>query len=201
MHPLELPTLPYAFDALQPAISKQIMELHYTKHHQAYVNNFNAALTKLDEAMKKDDLQTVLSLQAALKFNGGGHVNHSIFWKNLAPVGKGGEPSGALIKSIEARFGSLNGLKEALNGLSGAVQGSGWGWLAWDRAGKCLTLATCANQDPLQATTGLVPLLGFDVWEHAYYLQYLNVRADYLKALWQIVNWNDVQARYEAEIG
>lgn len=201
MTPLELPPLPYELNALEPAISADIMKLHYHKHHQAYVNNFNGALIKLTEALQKGDLQQILALQAALKFNGGGHVNHSIFWKNLAPATAVGEPSSVLIAAIEQRFGSLKNLQEALNGVAGAVQGSGWGWLAYDRGSKRLTLTTTANQDPLEATTGLIPLLGLDVWEHAYYLQYQNVRGDYLKAIWQVVNWKDVSARFAAAAG
>jgi Fe-Mn family superoxide dismutase len=194
---LQLPPLPYAYDALEPAISAQIMEIHYSKHHQAYVNNFNAALKKLQTAEAANNLDEMLALQQALKFNGGGHINHSIFWTNLAPIGKGGSPSSQLLKLIDAAFGSLDSLKEKMTAAAAAVQGSGWAWLGYDRSQKRVVLATLPNQDPLEASLGLVPLLGIDVWEHAYYLQYKNVRADYLKAIWQVVNWNNVNERLE----
>jgi len=195
----QLPQLPYDFGALEPVISGKIMEIHYTKHHQAYVNNLNAALEKYQEAEKKNDVAAMIALQQAIKFNGGGHVNHSIFWTNLAPKSKGGgePPKGDLLKAIEAQFGSFDSLKERMSGLSVGVQGSGWGWLGYDKGAQKLVLTTCANQDPL-STQGLVPLLGIDVWEHAYYLQYMNVRADYVKNIWNVVNWANVAERFTA---
>ncbi len=193
----ELPKLPYDFSALEPVISGQIMELHYTKHHQAYVNNLNAALEKYQEAESKKEIAQMIALQSAIKFNGGGHVNHSIFWTNLAPVGKGGgePPKGELGKAIKENFGSVEELIEKLSTKSVAIQGSGWGWLGYDKSNKELVIATCSNQDPL-STLGYVPLLGIDVWEHAYYLQYKNVRADYVKNIWKIVNWSNVEERF-----
>jgi Fe-Mn family superoxide dismutase len=197
MSQYQLPQLPYDFSALEPVISGQIMELHYTKHHQGYVTNLNAALEKYQEAEKKGDIAQMIALQQAIKFNGGGHVNHSVFWTNLAPVGKGGgePPKGDLAKAIESKFGSLDGLIEKLSHSSVAIQGSGWGWLGFDKTKKELVIATCANQDPL-STLGYVPLLGIDVWEHAYYLQYKNVRAEYVKNIWKIVNWHNVEERF-----
>jgi Fe-Mn family superoxide dismutase len=189
----ELPQLPYDFGALEPVISGQIMELHYTKHHQAYVNNLNAALEKYADAEKRQDVAAMIALQSAIKFNGGGHVNHSIFWTNLAP--KGGEPQGELLKAIQGRFGSVEMLIEKLSSMAVAVQGSGWAWLGFDSAKKELVLAACANQDPL-STLGYTPLLGIDVWEHAYYLQYKNVRGDYVKNIWKVVNWKNVEERF-----
>jgi len=193
----ELPQLPYDFSALEPVISGQIMELHYTKHHQAYVNNLNAALEKYVEAEKKKEIAEMIALQSAIKFNGGGHVNHSIFWTNLAPTSKGGgePPKGELDKAIKESFGSLEKLIEVLSAKSVAIQGSGWGWLGYDKSKSELVIATCSNQDPL-STLGYVPLLGIDVWEHAYYLQYKNVRADYVKNIWKIVNWHNVEERF-----
>jgi len=193
----QLPQLPYDFSALEPVISGQIMELHYTKHHQGYVSNLNAALEKYQEAEKNSDIAQMIALQQAIKFNGGGHVNHSVFWTNLAPVGKGGgePPKGELAKAIQTKFGSLDSLIEKLSSMSVAIQGSGWGWLGFDKTKKELVLATCANQDPL-STLGYVPLLGIDVWEHAYYLQYKNVRADYVKNIWKIINWHNVEERF-----
>lgn len=190
----ELPKMPYDFGALEPVISGQIMELHYTKHHQAYVNNLNVALEKYAEAEKKQDVAATIALQSAIKFNGGGHVNHSILWTNLAPVGKGGgeTPQGELLKAIQARFGSVEILTEKFSNMAIAIQGSGWGWLGFDPSKKELVLSSCANQDPL-STQGYIPLLGIDVWEHAYYLQYKNVRADYVKNIWKIVHWKNVE--------
>eukprot|EP00096_Caligus_rogercresseyi_P005838 TRINITY_DN21879_c0_g1_i1.p1 TRINITY_DN21879_c0_g1~~TRINITY_DN21879_c0_g1_i1.p1 ORF type:complete len:223 (+),score=62.06 TRINITY_DN21879_c0_g1_i1:77-745(+) len=195
-----LPDLPYSYGALEPVISGAIMELHHSKHHQTYVNNLNAAEEKLSEAIAKNDISTVISLQGALKFNGGGHLNHSIFWTNLCPSDSSSskEPSGQLLELINRDFGSLGAMKEKLSGSTVAIQGSGWGWLGYCKAEKKLKIATCANQDPLQATTGLVPLFGIDVWEHAYYLQYKNVRPDYVKAIFNIANWDNVAERLAA---
>ncbi|MBS0648586.1 MAG: superoxide dismutase [Verrucomicrobia bacterium] len=197
MSKYELPQLPYDFSALEPVISGQIMELHYTKHHQGYVNNLNTALEKYQEAESKKDISAMIALQSAIKFNGGGHVNHSIFWTNLAPVGKGGgePPKGELAQAIKENFGSLENLMEKFSGMTVAVQGSGWGWLGYDKLKSELVITTCANQDPL-STQGYVPLLGIDVWEHAYYLQYKNVRGDYVKNIWKIINWHNVEERF-----
>ncbi|CAG9788602.1 unnamed protein product [Diatraea saccharalis] len=190
-----LPELPYEYSALEPVVSREIMSLHHSKHHATYVNNLNAAEEKLKEAQSKGDIQTVIGLAPALKFNGGGHINHTIFWQNLSP--NGGKPSDELIKAIEKDFGSFENMKNQLAAASVGVQGSGWGWLGYNKQMKKLQIATCQNQDPLQATTGLVPLFGIDVWEHAYYLQYKNVRADYVKAIFDVANWKDVSCRYE----
>jgi len=193
----KLPDLSYDFNALEPVISAEIMTLHYTKHHQAYVTNLNAALEKNAEAEAKSDLAGSIALQPQIKFNGGGHINHSIFWTNLAPKGSGGEPDSLLAKAIDESFGSFDRFVETFNTKTVAIQGSGWGWLGYNKASKRLEISACANQDPLSAI-GLVPLLGIDVWEHAYYLQYKNVRADYVKAIWQIVNWKNVSERFAA---
>ena len=177
----KLPDLPYDFGALEPVISAEIMQIHHSKHHNAYVTNLNLSMTKLEEATAKGDTQSlsfnritaIISLQQAIKFNGGGHLNHSIFWQNLAPVGKGGGemPAGELLNAIKSQYGSLEKLQEIMGAACVGVQGSGWGWLGFDKTTQRLAIATCGNQDPLQATTGLIPLLGIDVWEHAYYLQ------------------------------
>ncbi|PIO38428.1 hypothetical protein AB205_0154370, partial [Aquarana catesbeiana] len=142
------------------------------------------------------DVTAQISLQPALKFNGGGHVNHSIFWTNLSPSG-GGEPQGELLKAITSDFGSFEKFKDKLTAMSVAVQGSGWGWLGYNKESNRLQVTACANQDPLQGTTGLIPLLGIDVWEHAYYLQYKNVRPDYLKAIWNVINWQNFPSNPE----
>jgi Fe-Mn family superoxide dismutase len=197
----QLPELPYDFNALEPVISAEIMELHYTKHHKGYVTNLNAALEKYHEAETKNNVAEMISLQSAIKFNGGGHINHSIFWTVLAPKGKGGSLSkGELATAIDRDFASFDAFQEKFNTATTAIQGSGWGWLGYNRALKCLEIATCANQDPL-STQSLIPILGVDVWEHAYYLQYKNVRADYVKAIWQIFNWKNIEERFAKAIG
>ncbi len=200
--PLELPSLPYDYNALEPVISAEIMELHHSKHHKAYVTNYNAAMEKHLEAESKGDVAAMIALQPALRFNGGGDINHSIFWTNLAPVSKGGgkAPSALLADALNKEWGSLDNFIAQFNTKTAAIQGSGWGWLGYDKAKKRLEIATCANQDPLCALN-LVPLLGIDVWEHAYYLQYKNVRPDYLKNIWQVVNWKNVEERYAQAAG
>ncbi|XP_003701001.1 superoxide dismutase 2 [Megachile rotundata] len=194
-----LPDLPYDYKALEPIICAEIMELHHKKHHATYVNNLNVAEEKMKEAVSKGDVTAQIALAPAIKFNGGGHVNHSIFWCNLTPNTE--KPDSALLNQIKKDFNSLEEMKKRLSEMTVAIQGSGWGWLGYCQKSKCLKLATCANQDPLQGTTGLVPLLGIDVWEHAYYLQYKNVRPDYVKAIFDIVNWSDVSARFKAAAG
>lgn len=195
----KLPPLGYDFGELEPFIATEIMMLHYTKHHQAYVNNLNKALEQYADAESRQDLAQMIALQSAIKFNGGGHVNHSIFWTNLAPKNKGGGEmsSGKLKDAIAKDFGSDSAFIEEISAKAVAIQGSGWAWLGLNKAKKRLEIATCDNQDPL-STKGLVPLLGIDVWEHAYYLQYKNVRADYVKAIWNIVNWKNVEERFTA---
>jgi superoxide dismutase, Fe-Mn family len=194
----ELPTLPYDLDALEPVISSEIMDLHYNKHHQTYVTKLNDALEKFEAAQAKEDIATMISLQPAIKFNGGGHVNHSIFWTNLAPKGEGGGggPTGELAEAIDRDFGSLDKFISKFNAKTAAIQGSGWGWLAYNGEKDCLEIETCANQDPL-SITGKTPLLGIDVWEHAYYLVYKNARPKYLENIWEVVNWSNVAERYK----
>lgn len=197
----QLPQLPYDFGDLEPVISAEIMKLHYTKHHQGYVDNLNKAIEQYAEAQTKAEKSNspaeLIALQSAIKFNGGGHVNHSIFWTNLAPKNKGGgtPPSGLLSTAINRDFGSLEKFIEFFSTKTAAIQGSGWGWLGYCKAHNVLKFATCENQDPL-STKGLVPLLGVDVWEHAYYLQYKNVRAEYVKNIWNIINWKNVEERF-----
>jgi len=190
-----LPDLPYDYSALEPVISPEIMQLHHSKHHQTYVNNYNVATDKLAEAVEKGDASAIIGLQGALKFNGGGNINHSIFWQNLCPEKDSGQPEGELLEAINRDFGSVQAMQDKLSASTVAVQGSGWGWLGYNKVNKQLQIVTCANQDPLEATTGLVPLFGIDVWEHAYYLQYKNVRPDYVKAIFRVANWKDVAQR------
>jgi superoxide dismutase, Fe-Mn family len=202
----QLPPLPYDFSDLEPVISAEIMQLHYKKHHQAYVDNLNKALDQYAEAQPKAEQSNspadLIAIQSAIKFNGGGHVNHSIFWTNLAPKSHGGgtPPNGELLNALKKDFGSLEKFIEQFSTKTVAIQGSGWGWLGFCKTHHTLQIVTCENQDPL-STKGLIPLLGIDVWEHAYYLQYKNVRADYVKNIWNVVNWKNVQERYQQAAG
>ena len=195
MSSLKLPDLSWDFGDMEPVISSEIMTLHYTKHHNAYVTNGNIALDQLAEAQHNNDTAKILALQPALKFNCGGHLNHSIFWKNLASPSNGGGhlDDGELRKKIEAQWGGLEAMQAQMTAATVGVQGSGWGWLGYDKATDRLVVTSTPNQDPLQPTTGLVPLLGIDAWEHAYYLDYKNARPDYVKEIWKIVNWADVE--------
>lgn len=171
------------------------MEIHHTKHHQAYVTNYNAAKEQLDEAVAKGDANKIISLQGALRFNGGGHINHSIFWQNLSPDKTA--PSDKLKNAIIKDFKSLENLKAELKTAAVGIQGSGWAWLGLNKKNGVLQVVQCANQDPLQATTGLTPLFGIDVWEHAYYIQYKNLRPTYVDAVFDIINWKDVSDRFD----
>jgi Fe-Mn family superoxide dismutase len=173
------------------------MELHHSKHHNTYVTNLNAALEKLDAAVSAGDVSGIIGLQGALKFNGGGHLNHTLFWENLTPSSSM-PSSGPLKEAIDASYGSVDAMKDDVSAKTIAIQGSGWGWLAYNPSSGLLETVTCPNQDPVKATTGLVPLLGIDVWEHAYYVDYRNVRPNYVKAIWDIINWDVVEKRLAA---
>ena len=197
--PYELPQLPYAYDALEPTIDEQTMRIHHGKHHQAYVDNLNKALdgTEWDGRPIEQVLADLSILpddkQTAVRNNGGGHANHTLFWQIMKPGG-GGDPTGALAHAIDDTFGDVGQLRAAIN--DGGVKrfGSGWTWLVWDGTG--LAVYSTANQDsPLMQSH--VPLLGIDVWEHAYYLRYQNRRPDYLGAWWDVVNWDEVGRRYD----
>lgn len=194
-----LPELGYDYAALEPIICREIMELHHSKHHQAYVTNFNAAEEQLQDAVAKNDTSKIISLGNAIRFNGGGHINHSIFWQNL--TAKTTTPSKALTAAIEARFGNMENFKKEMTAATVAVQGSGWGWLGYNKKTGMVDIAALPNQDPLEASTGMVPLFGIDVWEHAYYIQYKNVRPTYVQAIWDIANWEDVSKRFEIASG
>ncbi len=189
-----LPELTYDYSALEPSISGTIMELHHGKHHQAYVTGANTALASLAEARDKGDLGAVNKLEKDLAFNLGGHVNHSIFWTNLSPDG-GDKPTGDLASAIDDNFGSFDKFTAHFTAAALGVQGSGWAALMWDSIGKNLIINQFFDQQSNFAA-GSVPLLLLDVWEHAYYLDYKNVRADYVKAFWNIANWANVQERF-----
>ncbi|HEY9365132.1 MAG TPA: superoxide dismutase [Agromyces sp.] len=191
-----LPELPYDYSALEPHISATIMELHYSKHHQAYVTGANTALEQLAEARESGNLANVNKLEKDLAFNLGGHINHSVFWQNMSPDG-GGSPDGELAAAIDDGFGSFDAFRAHFTATALGVQGSGWAVLAWDSVGARPVIFQLFDQQG-NAPLGVTPLLQLDVWEHAYYLDYRNVRADYVKAFWEIVNWADVQARFTA---
>ncbi|KAJ1812774.1 Superoxide dismutase [Mn], mitochondrial [Coemansia sp. RSA 2599] len=192
-----VPDLDYDYNELEPVISAKIMQLHHDKHHATYVANLNVAEEKLLEAQAKNDVAAQVALQPAINFNGGGHINHTIFWKNLIGEKNGGGQlhDGDLKKAIENKFGSLEKLTQTVNGKTAAIFGSGWGWLTVNQAGQ-LDVITTANQDT-PSTIGHIPLLGIDAWEHAYYLDYNNVKADYFKNIWRVINWKDVAKRYD----
>ena len=189
-----LPDLGYDYSALEPSISGAIMELHHSKHHQAYVTGANTALAQLAEARDSDNLANVNKLQKDLAFNLGGHVNHSIFWTNLSPNG-GDKPTGELASAIDDFFGSFDKFRAHFTAAALGVQGSGWAALVWDSIGQKLIVQQFFDQQSNFAA-GTVPVLLLDVWEHAYYLDYKNVRADYVKAFWNIANWENVEKRF-----
>ncbi|GAB0490013.1 hypothetical protein MMPV_001242 [Pyropia vietnamensis] len=191
-----LPDLPYDYDALTPAIDTEIMRLHHTKHHQTYVNNLNAAWESLSSTVAARDVGGTNALHAALRFNGGGHANHSLFWRSLAPASGagGGNPSGALAAAVDAQLGGADALRRSMTAATAGVQGSGWGWLSVTPDGR-LAVSTSANQDTVGVGT---PLLGIDIWEHAFYLQYKNDKMAYLNAIWDVVNWSEVGDRFDA---
>jgi Fe-Mn family superoxide dismutase len=196
----ELPTLPYAYEALEPTIDSETMHLHHDKHHAAYVNNLKAAIEKHPELGDKTAEELIKNLASvpddirnAVRNNGGGHVNHTFFWELMTPGGATA-PTGALAAAIDAKFGSFDEFKTAFQAAGVARFGSGWVWLVKDASGA-ISIVSTANQDS-PITDGLTPLLGNDVWEHAYYLKYKNVRPDYLKAWWAVVNWDKVAEKF-----
>ena len=199
--PFELPALPYAYDALEPHIDAKTMQIHHGKHHQAYVDNANKALdgtewanTPVEDVVKSLD-KLPEAIRGAVRNNAGGHANHALFWTILSA--NGGTPAGALAAAIDSTFGGLDQLKAAINDAGVKRFGSGWSWLVVSNG--ALEVVSTANQDsPL--TDGKTPILGIDVWEHAYYLNYQNRRPDYLAAIWNVINWDEVARRYAAAI-
>ena len=191
-----LPELTYDYSALAPHISATIMELHHSKHHKAYVDGANTALDKLAEAREAGDFANINKLQKDLAFHLGGHTNHSIFWKNLTPDSEE-RPSGELAAAIDEFFGSFDKFRAHFTAAALGLQGSGWAFLAYDAVGKQLIIEQLYDQQG-NIAAGTVPLLMLDMWEHAFYLDYKNVKGDYATAFWNIINWSDVSARFEA---
>jgi superoxide dismutase, Fe-Mn family len=193
--PYSLPDLPYDYSALEPHISGEIMELHHDKHHATYVKGANDTLEQLAEARDAGSLGTVPMLEKNLAFHLAGHVNHTVFWPNMSPDG-GDKPEGELAAAIDNFFGSFDGFRAQFTQVAMTIQGSGWAIMAWDMLGQRLNIHQLYDhQGNLPA--GLYPLLMLDMWEHAFYLQYRNVKGDYVKAWWNVVNWADVQQRFE----
>ena len=188
-----LPDLDYDYGALEPHISGQIMQLHHDKHHAAYVAGANTALEKLAAARESGDFAAINKLEKDLAFHLGGHINHSIFWKNMSPNG-GGEPDGDVASAIDEFFGSFAGFKGQFEAAANSLQGSGWAMLVWDTLGKRLNVNQLYDQQN-NLPVGQLPVLQLDMWEHAFYLQYKNVKGDYVKAWWNVVNWADVADR------
>ncbi len=197
----ELPKMPYAYDALEPHIDARTMEIHHTKHHQKYTDMMNAALEKCSNDIQNKDIKEILSdlsqvpaeVKGAINFNGGGYDNHELFWNNMKPNG-GGEPGGDLADAIKASFGSFADFKEQFSSKTAPIQGSGWGWLVYNPSSSKVEYIAMSNQTSPR-TKGMVPLMGLDVWEHAYYLKYQNKRPDYIAAWWNVVNWDEVDSR------
>jgi Fe-Mn family superoxide dismutase len=198
----KLPDLPYAHDALEPHIDTETMHLHHDKHHNTYVNNLNAAIEKYPELAEKSiedliaDMEKIpADIRTAVQNNGGGHANHALFWEIMAP-NAGGEPVGEIKAAIDATFGSFDAFKEKFAAAATSRFGSGWAWLAVNKDGSIEIMSTANQDSPLMV--GKTPVLGLDVWEHAYYKKYSNVRPDYIKAFWNVVNWNEVNKRFLA---
>ena len=197
-----LPEMPYAYDALEPHIDAQTMEIHHSKHHQKYTDGMNGALEKLSPELQEKDIEEILSninqipddVKGAINFNGGGYDNHKLFWNSMKQNG-GGEPTGAIADAINDSFGSFAEFKELFSSKTAPIQGSGWGWLVYNPNSGKVEYKAMSNQTSPR-TEGLVPLLGLDVWEHAYYLKYQNKRPDYITAWWNVINWDEVNDRF-----
>ncbi|MCC3291110.1 MULTISPECIES: superoxide dismutase [unclassified Arthrobacter] len=196
MNEYTLPELPYDYAALEPHISARIMELHHDKHHATYVAGANTALAQMAEAREKGEFGTIGKLSKDLAFHLGGHTNHSIFWNNMSPDG-GDKPEGELAAAIDEFFGSFDGFRGQFTAVANSIQGSGWSILAYEPLGKNLVIEQLYDQQG-NIPVGTIPLLMLDMWEHSYYLDYANVKGDYVKAWWNIVNWADVAARFDA---
>jgi len=202
MGEFDLPDLPYEYDALEPYIDKQTMEIHHSKHHQSYTNGLNDVWEEMSKENLDKGLLILLSnldqikpeIRTRFNFHGGGYNNHELFWKSMKPNG-GGEPKGPLIDEIKKEFGGFEEFKKKFSADTAAIQGSGWGWLVYEPKSKKIKFKATSNQDS-PIVDELVPLLGLDVWEHAYYLKYENKRPDYISAWWNVINWEEVEGRF-----
>ena len=198
----KLPDLNYGYSDLEPFIDSKTMEIHHSKHHQKYTDGMNGALEKLSPELQDKDIEEILSninqvpddVKGAINFNGGGYDNHKLFWNSMKQNG-GGEPTGAIADAINDSFGSFAEFKELFSSKTAPIQGSGWGWLVYNPSSGKVEYQAMSNQDSPR-TKGLVPLLGLDVWEHAYYLKYQNKRPDYIAAWWNVINWDEVNDRF-----
>ena len=199
MQKYALPELPYDLGALEPHYSGALLELHHGKHHAAYVTDANATIEKMAEARAKGDFSTIGQLEKNLAFHVSGHVMHSLFWKNMSPDG-GGRPDGALGDTIDEHFGTFEGFQAQMNHAANMIQGSGWAALAWEPVGGRMVVEQVHDHQN-NVCQGSIPLLVLDMWEHAFYLQYKDVKGDFVKAFWNIVNWADVGARLESVRG
>lgn len=197
-----LPPLPYDYNALEPAIDEETMRLHHDKHHAGYVKGLNQALADLASARSGGEYAVIKGISRDLAFNGSGHLLHCMFWSNMAPAGNGGggEPGAGLATALSANFGSVQGFRDQFSAATGKVEGSGWGILAWEPMGRKLVVLQAEKHQNL-TMWGVTPLLVLDVWEHAYYLKYQNRRGDYVKAFWDVVNWDDVSKRLKMCMG
>ncbi|CAI2379788.1 unnamed protein product [Moneuplotes crassus] len=197
---VELEPLPWEISSLEPTLSGHLLDFHYNKHHQTYVNNLNALLEQQGEALANGDHKTAVNLAPAIRFHGGGHVNHTFFWKSLAPKSQGGgdrpSESGAFGKEVAKTWGSFDNLITDFNTRSAPLQGSGWAWITYDKNAKTIGYTQTSNQDLITEKAGLVPLLTIDLWEHAYYLDYKNARPDFLSHIWDVINWERVEKRF-----
>jgi Fe-Mn family superoxide dismutase len=195
-----LPKLDYGYADLEPVLSEQLLTLHHTKHHQNYVDTYNKLLDEFNDACSKNDINKMVSLTPGLKFNLGSHINHSQYWKNLAPIKKGGgvvPENSNLVKKIKEQWGSVDKFKEDFVNKIMTIQGSGWGNLAYNKTTKVLEYLETKDQDPVALKKEYVPILAIDAWEHAWYIKYLNVKKSYYTEIWKIVNWADLAKRYD----
>lgn len=194
----KLAPLSFSYEALEPHIDRKITEIHYTKHHQTYVNNLNAAYNKIASAIENNDVRSQIDLQQVIRFNGGGHINHTLFWDNLTPANsKEFQGGNELKKKIEEQYGSFKSFQDKFISLLLAIQGSGWGWLVRDNESNRLELFSSPNQDPVPSK--FTPLIGIDFWEHAYYIQYYNNKAEYAKQIFNVLNWEIAEKRWKGD--
>lgn len=195
--PVKLPELPYGYDAFEPHLDAKTLEIHHAKHHQAYVDGFNEVEAKLKEARDKGDRASIPALEAKLAFHAGGHVNHSLFWTNMAPADKGGGgvPTGPLAEAIARDFGTFEKFKAQFTATANGVEGNGWAWLVYQPLLARLEIAGIMNHEN-QLVLGSVPILGVDVWEHAYYLKFQNRRPEFVEAWWKVANWAEAARRF-----